>query len=451
MLANSFMPLLVGLGWLSLMLLVGVVLRAKIRFFQKYLFPASLIGGIIGFVVINAGWCTSDYNIFTLIAFHLFGLGFISIGLTGSDSKGSTPKSIFRGSLWLALIYIFSLSFQSMIGASILGGFNQFMEPLYQGIGSLVGAGFAQGPGQTVAVAAVWEGSYKIPHAVSIGLSFAAFGFFVAALVGVPLANWGVRKGLTAHAPKDLPHEFQVGLFKSGQGSQIGKQTTHSANVDTFAFQLALVFAIYFLTYLECNIMLTIFPKVLHAMTHGFAFFYGMVNAMIIRAIMRKLNIDHLIDNNVQRRVTGSTVDFMIVATMMAVQLTVVWAFIIPILTIVVTVSAVTLLYVLYFSRRSGFEKYGFERALAIFGNVTGTVASGLLLLRIVDPDFESPVATEMGISGMLALIFGLHIAFVAYPQPAIGMQKWYIVLAATAVVMLVLLKVFGFWKKKAW
>jgi len=451
MLANSFMPLLVGLGWLSFMLLVGVVLRAKVPFFQKYLFPASLIGGVIGFIVINAGWCTADYNIFTLVAFHLFGIGFISIGLTGTDSAGSTPKSILRGSLWLALIYIFSLSIQSIIGASVLGGFNQFMKPIYQGIGSLVGAGFAQGPGQTVALAAVWEGAYKIPHAVSIGLSFAAFGFIVAALVGVPLANWGVRKGLTAYAPKDLSREFKVGLFNPGQGTPVGTQTTHPANVDTFAFQLALVFFIYFLTYLECNLLLAVFPKVLQAMTHGFAFFYGMVNAMIIRAIMRKLKVDHLIDNSVQRRITGSTVDFMIVATMMAVQMTVIWAYIIPILTIVVAVSVVTFFYVLYFSRRSGFEKYSFERALAIFGNVTGTVASGLLLLRIVDPDFESPVATEMGVCGMLALIFGLHIAFVAYPQPAIGMQKWYIVVGATAVVMLVLIKVFGFWKKKAW
>ena len=61
MLASSFMPLLVGIGWLSLMLLTGVVLRAKVGFLQKYLFPASLIGGVLGFIVINVDWTTVLY------------------------------------------------------------------------------------------------------------------------------------------------------------------------------------------------------------------------------------------------------------------------------------------------------------------------------------------------------------------------------------------------------
>ncbi|MBT6502033.1 MAG: hypothetical protein HOK67_19285 [Deltaproteobacteria bacterium] len=106
---------------------------------------------------------------------------------------------------------------------------------------------------------------------------------------------------------------------------------------------------------------------------------------------------------------------------------------------------------VLYLGRRTGAEAYSFERMLAIFGTMTGTVASGLLLLRIVDPDFESPVVTELGLCGMMGLFLGLHIAFFSYPQPEIGIKKWLMVVAITAVVMLVLLKVFKFWKKKAW
>ena len=451
MLANSFMPLMVGFGWLSLMLLVGVVLRAKIGILQRYLFPASLVGGVIGFVVINAGWTDLDHKIFTLIAYHLFSTGFISIGLTGSESKESTPKTIFRGSFWFAIIFIFSICFQGMIGIGVLGVFNRFMEPVYLGLGTLVGTGFAQGPGQVVALAATWESSYQIPNAVSIGLTFSAFGFLVAALVGVPLANWGVRKGLTAKASKELPHEVSVGLFKADQGGEAGRQTTHPANVDTFAFQLALVFGIYLLTYLECRFLHSVYPKVLQAMTFGFAFFYGLINALVVRFIMRKLGIAHLINNGVQRRITSTSVDFMIVATLMAVQMTVVLTYILPIFTISVLVTIVTLGYILYLGRRSGSDAYAFERMLTMFGTITGTVASGLLLLRIVDPDFESPVPTELGIFGMMGLFLGLHIAFVSYPQPELGVGKWFIVASITAAVMLILLKIFGFWKKRAW
>lgn len=451
MLENSFMPLMVGLGWLSLMLLAGVVLRAKVGILQKYLFPASLVGGVIGFIVINAGWTSLDHQVFTLIAYHLFSIGFISIGLTGSDNKESTPKAILRGSLWFAIIFIFSICFQGMIGIGILGVFNQFMKPLYLGLGTLVGTGFAQGPGQVVALAATWESAYQIPNAVSIGLTFSAFGFLVAALVGVPLANWGVRKGLTAKTSKELPLEVSVGLFKANQGGEAGRQTTHSANVDTFAFQLALVFGIYLLTYLECRFLHSVYPKVLQAMTFGFAFFYGLINSLIVRLIMKKLKIDYLINNNVQRRITGTSVDFMIVATLMAVQMTVVFTYIVPIFTISAVVTAVTLAYILYLGRRTGADAYAFERALTMFGNMTGTVASGLLLLRIVDPDLESPIPTELGIYGMIGLFLGLHVAFVTYPQPVFGINKWFLVVGITAVVMLILLKVLGYWKKRAW
>lgn len=44
---------MVVFGWLASMLLIGVLLRAKIPFFQKFLFPSCLIGGIAGLILIN--------------------------------------------------------------------------------------------------------------------------------------------------------------------------------------------------------------------------------------------------------------------------------------------------------------------------------------------------------------------------------------------------------------
>lgn len=69
---QSFMPLFGAFGWLAIMLLVGVVLRAKVGFFQKFLFPAAIIGGLIGFILNSVGWCNISYQTFTLFAIHLF-------------------------------------------------------------------------------------------------------------------------------------------------------------------------------------------------------------------------------------------------------------------------------------------------------------------------------------------------------------------------------------------
>ena len=53
---STFYPYLGALGWTGLFLLIGTIIRAKVKFFQTFLFPASLIGGIIGFFVLNAAW-----------------------------------------------------------------------------------------------------------------------------------------------------------------------------------------------------------------------------------------------------------------------------------------------------------------------------------------------------------------------------------------------------------
>ena len=41
---------------------------------------------------------------------------------------------------------------------------------------------------------------------------------------------------------------------------------------------------------------------------------------------------------------------------------------------------------------------------VTIYGTVTGTVSCGLLLLRISDPDFRTPVAFEMALMNVLVL-----------------------------------------------
>ena len=49
----SFYPYLGALCWIGMLLMLGTLIRAKVPLFQKLLFPSSLIGGLIGFVLIN--------------------------------------------------------------------------------------------------------------------------------------------------------------------------------------------------------------------------------------------------------------------------------------------------------------------------------------------------------------------------------------------------------------
>ena len=75
------------LGWIGIMLLIGMILRAKIPFLKNWLVPSAIIGGLIGFVLINTGVLGLDVAMFSTIAGQLFTLGFISIGLTEADKE----------------------------------------------------------------------------------------------------------------------------------------------------------------------------------------------------------------------------------------------------------------------------------------------------------------------------------------------------------------------------
>ena len=107
-------------------------------------------------------------------------------------------------------------------------------------------------------------------------------------------------------------------------------------------------------------------------------------------------------DPGIQRRITGWSVDYLIVATVVAIQLTVLWKYALPIGLICLINAAATTWLVVWFGRR--LDAFQLERTAAIYGVVTGTVSCGLLLLRIADPEFRTPAAFEIAVMNVFAL-----------------------------------------------
>lgn len=453
MFEQAFLPFFAPFGWISIMLIVGVILRAKVVFFQKYLFPASIIGGLLGFILISVGWINIPHETFTKFAVFFFTLNFISIGLTGADEAAVKPgstirKTMIRGMLWMACLWTFIFGIQALTSLGWITLTNTFTEPIYKGIAWLLPSGFAQGPGQAVALASVWQGPFKIPNAVSFGLTFAAVGFLISSFVGVPLANWGIKKGLTKNAPKELPQDFVTGLSDKGQGPNAGQLTTHPGNIDGMAFQLAILMTTFFITYFACVGLKSILPASMKGIAFGLMFLWGLIVASIIRFILGKLGLTIFIDNNVQRRITGIAVDFMVVATLIAVKVAVVWTFIVPIVIVCISAAVLTTLFLMYFGSR--LDHMSFERFIALFGTCTGTAASGLLLLRIVDPEFKTTAAQEVGLMNAFLLVLVPVYAF-TFPMPKVGLPINIAIMAAYVIVPLILLKIFKLWGKPTW
>ncbi len=397
---------MVVFGWLGVMLLVGVALRAKIPFFQRFLFPSCLMGGVLGLVLVHLGLIEIAAEDLEAFAYHFFNISFISLGLTAANKTSQASprtKEYLKGPAWMALVQGSCFGLQAALSGFLVILLGAAGLKLFPTFGFLVPLGFEEGPGQALSVGKVWEG-FGFEHAATIGLTFAAIGFFFAFFVGVPLVNRGIRKGLAVSGPRRLPRDLLVGIIpKEKQTEAAGKLTLHSGNIDTLAFQAALIGLVYLLTYFFVKYFGKILPADAAKILWGFFFIFGLLMALFIHWLTRRLGVDHLLDPGIQRRITGWSVDFLIVSTVMAIQLTVVWAHIFPIALIALANGILTTLLVVYLGKR--LWSYHLERTAALYGAVTGTVSSGLLLLRIADPEFKTPVAIELAVMNVFSII----------------------------------------------
>ncbi|MCU0845924.1 MAG: hypothetical protein MUC76_13475 [Spirochaetes bacterium] len=389
---------LLDFGFLSIMILAGVFLRASVPVFQKYLFPSCMIGGVIGVVLINCGVITIAPDRLETFAFHFFNISFISVGLTAGESekKPGNRGELARGALWMSLFQGLSLPMQAIVGGLFVLLFGLFGTTLFKTFGFLAPLGFNEGPGQALSFGKAWE-SVGFEHAATIGLTFAAVGFFFAFIVGVPLANYGIKKGLAAFGSGDMPEGFRQGIVPANREQEIaGRLTFHSGNLETLAFQAAIIGMVYVITYFLVDFASRAAGAGVAGALWGFFFFWGMVVAVLVKAVMDKIGIGRLLDPGLQRRITGWSVDYLIVSTICAIQLIIVWQYILPVSLISLACGVLTILLALFLGKR--IPSLNLERMLAIYGTSTGNISSGLLLLRIVDPEFKTGVAKELAL-----------------------------------------------------
>ena len=434
-------------GFLSIMLLLGTLVRAKVPFVQRYLFPSCLVGGVIGLILVSLGVVKISTDLLESMAYHFFNISFISLGLTKDNNTqaktGGEKKKFLQGSLWMALTQGMTFPMQALIGGLFVIVFGWFGMDLFKTFGFLGPLGFNEGPGQALSFGKVWE-TAGFTHGATIGLTFAAMGFFFAFFVGVPLANWGIRKGLAQNGSKELSRDFIIGLLpKAKAGESAGNLRLHSSNIDSMAFQAAVVGLVYVLAYFTVDLLGRTFGVEIAKMFWGFFFFWGLIFAVLVRWVMDRVGIGYLLDEGVQKRITGWSVDYLIVATIPAIQLAVVWKYIVPIACMGLVNGVLTTLLVLYLGRRLVSENL--ERMLSIYGTVTGTVTCGLLLLRIADPEFKTSVAIELAMMNIFVFPF-LTPCVVLVNAPVLwnwNLELTLLAFAGVAIVSFILMKVF--------
>lgn len=445
------MSFMVAFGFASVMLCLGMLLRAKIPVFRTMLVPASVIGGMLGFLFMNLIPLTgleigTDSGMFTSIVNELFTVSFISISLTSAPKENQGARGVIRGTVGLGLVWCLLYALTPMVATGIvyLAGDSVGMDTIY---GMLIQFAFCQGPGQSATYGAIFE-QFGWENASTVAIAYSSIGFIVAFCVGIPAAKWGIKKGIAKNCGKIDESILKGYLTKEEQTEYMIKDTTCNSNIETLAFHFALIGVCYILATGIAKV-LSMIPGFLGTSMGSMMFMNGMYAAYIVKWIMKKLHLDFLLENTLQSKITGWSADYLVVCAFMAVSLEIIkdWMPLMIVISLVITL--ITAVVCFYFGQRFGGDN-DFERTLGLYGTCTGTVPSGIALVRIVDPDFHTATSVELGACNLVMMASTpVYIIILALAAGSMETLPAVLGLGVCVVVYLVALKLTKLWGKK--
>ena len=419
-------------------LLVAQMLKRSIPALEASLIPTSVLGGGI-LLVISAGYnAISGQELFDtaffggngsawleLITYHMLALGFTASALKSSGGKMTKERSIeiFNTGLTTVATYLLQ-AFVGMI-ICIIGAI--FLKDLLEAAGLLLALGYGQGPGQAMNYGGIYELDYGFVGGKSFGLTIASMGFLSASIGGVIHLNIIKKQG----------------KIKLDRGSGVTNETVEGQNeipmqesIDKFTIQIALIVVAYMIAYAMMFVLGNLLPG-MRATIYGFNFLLGVLSGTLVKTVInacRKRNIIHRSYTNdfLLTRATNFFYDIMVTASIAAIRMGIIGKYWAVLLVLGIVGLVVTYIYVRFVCHKL-FPAYAEQQFLAMYGMLTGTASSGVILLREIDGDFKTPVADNLVYQNFPAMVFGFPILLLATMAPT----KPYLTLAIVFVFMI--------------
>lgn len=457
---------------LMIAMIVANILRRKITIIRRLMIPSSVLGGflllmaayIIKLITKSETTFLSDYSA-TLgaLTYHGLGLGFVALAL----KKEKVSKVNNSDSLNAGLTVVNTYLIQGLLGLGlaiamyyIMTAAGKELTESFCASGLLVCLGFGQGPGQAYNWGSTYETEYGLANGTTLGLTYAAVGFIAASIGGIIYLNLMRRKGRL----KGSADYYSVDETK--QDEFIGKnEIPQSESIDKLTIQIALAFIAYILAYIFMKGIDMVVEagllgdpeegfgaKTLRPLVWGFNFIFGMLGAAVVKAVMGILHKKgwmkrEYTNDFLQSRVSGFLFDMMVVASIAAIDLDAFKysEFVIPLTVICVVAGAVTYLLDDYICKNL-FPDYRDEAFLSLYGMLTGTASTGIILLRESDQKFETPAANVLVSLQPYAIAFGFPLLLLLGVAPK-SITNAFVTLGIVAV-MFVLFMVILFRKK---
>lgn len=213
---------------------------------------------------------------------------------------------------------------------------------------------------------------------------------------GVIFARWGSKKGHTNELPDldKLPEDMRTGIISlPGQRPSVGRATTSPSSIEPIALHVAALAVTLFLANILTNWVNDIFPALSFPL-FAMAFLVGLAGVGVLHLI----KAPHYLDTKLMGSVSGASTDFLVAVGIASIVPAVVATYIVPLIILFVVGLAFCLVLFFYVAPRI-FEHGWFERAVFSWGWATASVATGIAVLKIVDPEQKSGTLEEFGMA----------------------------------------------------
>jgi len=406
-------------------LLVANIVKKSIPILQASLIPLSVLGG--GVLIVVAGvykLVTGDIMFDTpffggngtadleTLTYHTLALGFIASTFKPSNEKMTKQRTIEIFNTGVTTVATYLMQAVLGLGISMIAVF--FMKDFFVAAGILLPFGYGQGTGQALNYGGIFEHDFGFVGGKSFGLTIAALGFLSASIGGVFHLILLKRRG------KVLVNCSKEGKLQSEE-IQSDNEIPMQESIDKLTVQIALIAVAYMLSYAIMYGLGLLLPG-MKSVIFGFNFLIGVLAATLVKALMNFLKKKNIIKKEYTNsflltRASNFFFDIMVVAGIAAIRLGVLkdyWGIIL----IMGVVGLVSTYFYNHFVAKTLFKEYQEEQFLMMYGMLTGTASTGIILLREIDGNFKTPAADNMVYQNFPAIVFGFPLMLLATLAP---------------------------------
>jgi ESS family glutamate:Na+ symporter len=395
---------------LSALLLLGTLLRGCIPVFRKLFLPASVIGGFIGLLIgpiiwkgggipFPKEWITTWSALPGILIVPV--VAAVPLGMKLGKSNKSTGKTS-TDVIKTFGIFLGVAAFQLIIAIVVRQFFVSGGMDIYAPFGYELPMGFSGGHGTAGVIGSYYKG-LELPYwelAQGVTTTTATFGLIGGMIIGIIAINIAARAGQTAilTRPGDIPPDMAKGyqMDPAKQPSR-GKETTMSSSIESLTFHFAVILTACGLAYIVMNLVKYCKLPLISQIP---IWAWAIIVMFGVNYCIQKASLGNLIDNKTKSRICGVCTDYAIIAAIASLPVKAVMVYIVPILVMVVLGYIGTYVF-LYYLFKKFFADFHFERFISLWGCSTGVFITGLMLLKICDPEYKSPVLNDfsMGFS----------------------------------------------------